>query len=123
MRTKLKNLVVYHEALELSKECFEIGIKLRQNHHYVLSDQLERSGISIPSNIAEGAAWGSDKMYLKHIRVAIGSAFELDTQLELVKVVLSDESVKETIERLSKVIARLYGLKKYLTAQVGEKSF
>ena len=52
---------------------------------YVLSDQLKRSAVSVPSNIAEGAARQTKKEFINYLHMAQGSLSELDTQLELAK--------------------------------------
>lgn len=44
---------------------------------------MRRASISIPSNIAEGASRRSSKEFARFIEIAIGSAFELETQLHL----------------------------------------
>jgi four helix bundle protein len=48
---------------------------------YTLSSQMRRAAISIPSNIAEGAARKSNKEYVQFLYIALGSSVELDTQL------------------------------------------
>ena len=47
-----------------------------------LSLQMRRSAESVPSNIAEGYGLGTRPMFLKHLRIARGSLFELDSQCE-----------------------------------------
>jgi four helix bundle protein len=50
-----------------------------------LISQINRAAISIPSNIAEGSSRNSDKDYKRFIEIALGSTFELETQLLLIK--------------------------------------
>ena len=52
-----------------------------QEEQYGLSSQIRRSAVSIPSNIAEGAARNSDKEYKQFLYISLGSASELETQL------------------------------------------
>lgn len=118
MRTKLNNLRVYQEALELGRDCLSFGGKLRNANQYALANQLEKSAISIASNISEGASWGSDKVYAKHIQIAIGSAHELLTQFELSKSVIEDPVIERLEGRIDQIIGQLYGLKKYLQGQI-----
>ena len=50
-----------------------------------LTSQLRRSAISIPSNIAEGLGRGSNNELIRFLNIAVGSLFELQTQLEIAK--------------------------------------
>ena len=68
-----------------------------------------RSSISIPSNIAEGSSRTSDKDLKRFIEIAIGSAFELETQLLIACDLgyIKDQEYKEVIELVVKVEKRL----------------
>lgn len=50
---------------------------------YVLTSQMRRAAISIPSNIAEGRRMGSAKGFIQFLRIALGSGCELETQIEI----------------------------------------
>ena len=52
---------------------------------YGLTSQMRRCAVSIPSNIAEGRSRGTRKDYLQFLRVSLGSAAELETQIEISK--------------------------------------
>ena len=52
---------------------------------YGLTAQIKKSAISIPSNIAEGAARGTRNEYLRFLYISLGSLSELETQLEIAK--------------------------------------
>ncbi|WP_370628711.1 four helix bundle protein [Flavobacterium sp. SOK18b] len=52
---------------------------------FALTSQIRRSSVSIPSNIAEGFGRDSSKEYLRFLNIAIGSLFELQTQIEIAK--------------------------------------
>ncbi len=70
---------------ELSKELAVRIYKLTQNPTFLkdfgLRDQIQRSAVSIPSNIAEGDDLETDKQSIKHFYIAKGSTAELLTQL------------------------------------------
>ena len=51
--------------------------------HSAIVNQIQRSAISIPSNIAEGSSRSSSVEFARYLEIAIGSAFELETQIEL----------------------------------------
>ncbi|MEL6812032.1 MAG: four helix bundle protein [Bacteroidota bacterium] len=80
VRHNYKNLKIWMLGLELAKYVSEILENFPKNEQYGLTSQISRCSISIPSNIAEGSA-GSDKSFSHYLDVALGSSFELSTQL------------------------------------------
>ena len=78
-----KELIVWQKSMDLVSEVYKLVKKLPKEETYVLSDQMRRSAISIPSNIAEGNARQSTKEYSYFLSVARGSIAELETQLIL----------------------------------------
>ena len=103
--------------MELGKKVYKICEHLPNDERYGLTSQIKRSVISIPSNIAEGAARNSRKEFIQFLSIAQGSLAELDTQLTLCSEYLNllpgDKlaNVFEDLERISKMIS---GLKKSL---------
>jgi len=71
--------------MEVAKAVYETTAKFPANERYGLTSQINRSAVSIPSNIAEGAGRNSDKEFIQFLSIALGSAFELETQLILAK--------------------------------------
>ena len=78
-----RDLDVWQAAMDLTVLVYEVANRLPGDERYVLSSQIRRAGVSIPSNIAEGHSCGENGRYLHHVRVALGSAGELSTELEL----------------------------------------
>ena len=78
-----RDLDVWQAAIDLTVLVYEVANRLPGDERYVLSSQIRRAGVSIPSNIAEGHSCGENGRYLHHVRVALGSAGELSTGLEL----------------------------------------
>ncbi|MFC6996213.1 four helix bundle protein [Rufibacter roseus] len=76
-----KELKIWQEAMTLAKKVFELSASFPANEKYGLTSQINRSAVSVPSNIAEGAGRGSDKEFIQFLNIARGSAFELETQL------------------------------------------
>ena len=83
--------------------------------------QMRRSAVSIASNIAEGAARQGTKEFVQFLYVAVGSANELDTQLEISKAAgLGDSKILSDIqERLTRVMMLIRGLIRALKAGSG----
>ena len=75
-----KNLQIWKDAIDLAQEVYEITEKLPKMETYGLISQMTRSAVSAPSNIAEGSA-RSDKDFAHFLSIAIGSLFELSTQI------------------------------------------
>lgn len=83
---------------------------------YGLKDQMTRAGVSIASNIAEGAERGSTAEFIRFLHIAKGSAAELRTQTYIaVRVDLISEKVqKELVTELVTISKMLQGLIKSL---------
>ncbi len=62
---------------------YEVTRGFSKDEVYGLTSQMRRAVVSIPSNIAEGAARASSAKYVRFLNIAIGSASELDTQIEI----------------------------------------
>ena len=76
-----KDLVVWQKSMDLVVEVYALVKKLPKEETYALSDQMRRSVVSIPSNIAEGYTRNSTVEYLRFLSIANGSRTELETQL------------------------------------------
>jgi four helix bundle protein len=76
-----KDLIVWQRGMELVVEVYRVTSFLPKGEGFGLVSQMQRSAVSIPSNIAEGKRRGSVKEYVHFLRVADGSAAELETQL------------------------------------------
>lgn len=78
-----KELRVWQEAKSLAVEAYKITAKGALAKDYGLKDQIQRSAVSIPSNIAEGYERNSNKDFIRFLMIAKGSIAELRTQLEI----------------------------------------
>ena len=80
-----KDLIVWQRAIELVKEIYGVTNFLPREEIYGLRSQMRRASVSIPSNIAEGYQRKNRKEYLQFLRIAYGSAAELETQIIISK--------------------------------------
>ena len=78
-----RDLFVWQKAMNLVLAVYEITKKFPQEELYGLTAQIRKSAVSIPSNIAEGHGRKSTKDYVRFLYIAVGSLFELQTQLEI----------------------------------------
>ena len=84
MRTH-KDLDVWKLGIVLVKDVYTLTQHFPKNENYGLSSQMQRSAVSIPSNIAEGAARQGKKEYIHFLYIALGSLAELETQIIIAK--------------------------------------
>jgi four helix bundle protein len=83
MKKPHKNLDVWKLSMELVKIVYRVTSKFPSNENYGLTSQIRRCTVSIPSNIAEGAARQTKKELINFLHIAQGSLSELDTQLDI----------------------------------------
>ena len=75
---KFEDLNVWKEAMLLTRDVYR---ELKNCKNFGLRDQMQRSAVSIPSNIAEGFERNSNKEFIRFLYIALGSCAELRTQL------------------------------------------
>lgn len=73
--------------MDLAIQTYRFSATLPKNEQYGLCLQMTRAAVSIPSNIAEGSSRSSDKDNNRFVEIALGSSFELETQLLIAKAV------------------------------------
>lgn len=78
-----QDLIVWQKSMDLVIETYRIIKLLPKSEMYVLSDQMRRAAISIPSNIAEGFGRHASRDYSRFLSIARGSKYELETQLRI----------------------------------------
>jgi len=112
-----RDLEVWQAAMDLTVLIYEQAARLPGDERYVLSSQIRRAGVSIPSNIAEGHSCGEEGRYIHHVRIALGSAGELSTELELIVRLkfVSPDDLAATRQQLARTRQMLYGLLRSLS--------
>lgn len=80
-----KELKIWQKGFQIAVNSFRITESFPQQEKFGLSSQINKAGVSIPSNIAEGSSRTSDKDYNRFIEIALGSSYELETQLLIAK--------------------------------------
>ena len=111
-----RDLVVWQQAIELTKCVYQLTESFPKSECYGLTSQLQRSAVSIPSNIAEGHARGSTKEYLYHLSVAMGSLAELETQIIIASELnyISSSRIVSILELSAELGRKLRNLQKSL---------
>ncbi|MEM6262603.1 MAG: four helix bundle protein [Bacteroidota bacterium] len=80
-----RNLIVWEKSMELVEMIYRKFSEFPGEQKYVLKPQLSRAAISTPSNIAEGCGYDSSKQFRNYLQHALGSSYEVETQLILVQ--------------------------------------
>lgn len=95
-----KELIVWQKSMELVEEIYRLVRLLPKEETYALSDQMKRSAISIPSNIAEGHGRNTSKDFSRFIFIAQGSKAELETQIEICVRLdyLTEQQIKKAVD-------------------------
>ena len=107
-----KKLDVWQEAMGLATSIYQVTEVFPKTEAFGLASQMRRAAVSIPSNIAEGAARNSTKEFLQFLNIAGGSLSELDTQVEIAKNLgfISAESEGELERMMDSISKKLAGL-------------
>ena len=101
--SRYQDLKIWQKGFEITNLTYDLIDEFPKEERFALADQMRRSAVSIPSNIAEGYVRASQKELLHFLYISFGSAAELETQ------VLIAESRKygdpKKIERLKELIS------------------
>lgn len=117
-----RNLLAWQKGMDLAVEIYEITKKFSKEEIYGLTGQLGRAAVSVPSNIAEGAADRTTQQFSNFLSNSIGSLNEIDTQLELGLRLgyLPKNDYDRLFKLLDECLALTYSLRKSILA--GKKS-
>ncbi|MBI5098175.1 MAG: four helix bundle protein [Nitrospirae bacterium] len=104
-----KDLEVWKKAMKLTESLYKITSHFPKEEQYGLISQIRRAAVSIPSNIAEGAARNSNKEFIQYLYISLGSLSELETQLLLAQRLnfLNDSNQLEDIDSVRKMTVGL----------------
>lgn len=108
--TDHKDLIVWQKSRKLVRTIYTLSRNFLREEIFGLTNQIRRAAISIPSNIAEGYNRHSDKEFTHFLKIAKGSAGEVDTQLILsVDLEYLQESEIQEALALNQEILRMLG--------------
>jgi len=116
-----KDLEVWKKSVALAKNVYEAARDFPKDEVFGLTSQMKRASVSIASNIAEGAARKGQQEFVQFLYIAIGSASELDTQIEIAKAIgIGDATTLDKLQQSTDTVkAMLYGLAKSIKARQG----
>ena len=107
-----RNYKVWQDAVDYATKVYKVTVEMPWFEKKGLCDQLQRAVVSISSNIAEGAARPSDVEFAHFLDTALGSAFEVETQLLISKNIeyINTETYNNLINDLDEIERQINGL-------------
>lgn len=110
-----RDLIVWQKSMVLVTEIYRLTKAFPRDEMYGLTSQIRRAAVSIPSNICEGYARNSDGDFARFLRIACGSLYEIQTQLE---IAMNLEYLSE--EQFQDVSASSLEIEKMLSSLIGK---
>ncbi|MGE5800944.1 MAG: four helix bundle protein [Gemmatimonadota bacterium] len=109
---KLGSLDAWTRSRELSRAAYALTLDGKLSKHFGLADQIRRAAAAVPANIAEGYALATTPQFIRCLRIALGSATELCTHLELASEMelIREDEARRALGLCNRVIALLIGL-------------
>lgn len=110
MKRSHRELRVWKAAIALVREIYQSTSRFPKEEIYGLTSQMRRAAISVPANIAEGAARAGSKELARFLSIASGSLAELDTLLEVSKelgFVRESTDLQSRIDEVSALVLAL----------------
>lgn len=112
-----EKLLAWQKSMDLVVVIYSLTDSFPKHEMYGLTSQMRRAAVSVPSNIAEGAAGRSKDQFKNHLSIALGSLCELETQLEIACRIgyLAETKTPDITRQLSECNALIAGLKNSIT--------
>jgi len=110
MKRKHHDLLAWQEAIKLVKATYELTRSFPKEERFALTSQMRRAAVSIPSNIAEGAARNSAKEFAHFLTLARGSLSELETHVVISRAlgyVRDSAEIDALMDRVFRLVAGL----------------
>ena len=102
-----KNLIIWQKSMDLVEDVYLIVRKFSREEMYGITSQIKRASISIPSNIAEGAARNSKKEFIQFLYYSLDSLSEIETQILIAKRL-------KYINECDTILKKIWNLKKII---------
>jgi four helix bundle protein len=109
-----RELIIWKESMSLVKKIYVLTSQLPNNERFGLVSQINRSCISIPSNIAEGSGRTTEKEFSRFLEIAMSSSYELETQLILISE-LYEINIEDVLMDLKSIQFKIGAFKRTLS--------
>lgn len=104
-------MTIWKDSLQFVTKIYKLAAELPDSEKFGLRSQIQRSAVSIPSNIAEGSAKSSQKEFIHFLNISLASSYELETQLLIIQNLYGFDT-KDHIEELTSVQKKIGAFKK-----------
>jgi len=112
-----KELKVWQKSIDLVKDIYILSKNFPKEELYSLTDQVKRSAISIPANIAEGSGRNTTKEFIQFLYISLGSACELETHIIIARKIGFVDEINNYLIRINEIQKMLNGLINSLKAK------
>ncbi|MDD2345903.1 MAG: four helix bundle protein [Dysgonamonadaceae bacterium] len=115
-----KDLDAWKNSIGLVTDVYKTTQGFPKIEQFGLTNQIRRSAVSVPSNIAEGAGRKYKKEFIQFLFISLGSLAELETQLIISNNIdyISEEELETYNQKIKTISNQIHGLVKYLSNQV-----
>ena len=107
-----RELKVWQKSIDMVVDVYEAVQGFPNQEKFNLISQMQRAAVSVPSNIAEGCARHSNPAFANFLSIALGSAYELETQLIISQRLnyIKEEDVRALQSKITEVQRMTFGL-------------
>ena len=102
---QFKELLIWNKSRLFCSKIYNVTASFPSEEKFGIVNQLRRASVSIPSNIAEGSSRNSNTDFARFLEIAIGSAYEVETQLLISSdlAFINEENTTELINLLEEI--------------------
>lgn len=108
-----KELDAWKKSIDFVERVYKHSSSFPEEEKFGLTSQIRRAAVSIPSNLAEGAARNSKKEFLNFLSISLGSLAEVETQI-IIAHRLEFCEIGKVLDQVNEVRALIIGLRNYL---------
>jgi four helix bundle protein len=114
-----RKLDIWIDSVELADTVYVMTDAFPKSEVYGLASQMQRAAVSVPSNIAEGSGKDSDRDISRFLAIALGSLFELETQVEIAyrRAHISTENYYSMITHIESLQKRVYNFRQHIVPE------
>jgi four helix bundle protein len=115
-----RELIAWQKAMDVVEAVYKATRQFPKEELFVLTSQMRRASISVPSNIAEGQGRNSTKEFIHHLSISYGSLTELETQILIAERLgyTATDQTATLLKQTAEVGRLLNGLTKALEARL-----
>lgn len=115
-----EKLDVWKKAIEMVTLVYEVTKQFPSEERFGLTSQIRRAAVSIPANIAEGAARQTDKEFNQFLSIAQGSSSELETELLIAKNLgyIQSDDYERVVHEINTIARMIVGLSRTVRTRI-----